>query len=199
MSFCVCNHRQWSHNKLATTPETYGNCTACSCVGFAPKSGADLTEPQQAALAGAIFYTLPEEVLVEQIDPLLRDAVMRINASGWLWTAESCQGHPDCTDSLAWAGNVKPMLRLVCRTEHLGRAMALLTRSATYVGDELLPTAVGFEVWPRCLTQPEWSEVLVYMNIHARTVYDRNLGVEVWNRFAELVAQTAKTPPDVSL
>lgn len=44
-----------------------------------------------------------------RIDPLIWPVVERINKSGWVWTAESCQGGPDHK----WSRD--PMLRLVCR------------------------------------------------------------------------------------
>ncbi len=94
----------------------------------------------KAQAAGALFYTLPSELNVnEQIDPLLRTAVAAINSSGWIWTAESCQGHPDETEVAApWGHNVRPYLRLVCRDRHLGAACSELLTQARDEKDTLI-------------------------------------------------------------
>lgn len=66
---------------------------------------------------GASFYSDPESVDLALVDPLMRAFVQRMNSSGWVWTAECCQGHPDAPDNAyIWAGNTSPMVRLVLRT-----------------------------------------------------------------------------------
>lgn len=156
------------------------------------------SEARDAGVTG--IYCLPEELEDGQVDPLLLDAVRRINASGWVITAESCQGHPDATDPHAWAGNVRPMLRLVCRESDAPRlmfALATAARSERYldpgpVGDPIpiygsagrLPCGIGMDVYVHD-TPPGWFEALVYM--HARTAWDRDRGCEAFWRLAGLV------------
>ena len=146
------------------------------------------TEPavQEANDSGCIFYKDPATLRDEQIDPLLRDAVRRINRSGWLWTAESCQGHPDADD--AWAGNTRPMLRLVCRSEDRPRMMDALCQALADYNDDKLGEAYGkvlsIAVWPY-ERRNGWFEALVY--IPAAVAGERNAGCRCYERFAELV------------
>jgi len=135
--------------------------------------------------AGVHFYGDPEDLDPNLIDPLLRKAVARINLSSWVWTAESCQGHPDNDIGPVWAGNTSPMLRLVCRREQVGRMLGALHEASTGFEDEDgLRRYFSLRVHPQTLR--EWAEVLVY--IEAQTVRDRNLGIAVFEKFAELVA-----------
>jgi len=138
---------------------------------------------QEGLEAGVHFYDDPENLAPEQVDPLLRDAVARINRSGWVWTAESCQGHPDET-GYVWAGNTSPMLRLVCRTPEVGRMLGALHEASTgFVDEDGLPRYFSLRVHPQTLQG--WAEVLVY--VEARTVSERDLGIAVLDRLAELV------------
>jgi len=141
---------------------------------------------------GVAFYSDPLALTAEMIDPLLWPAVERINRSGWCWTAESCQGHPDAAGWMeAWAGNVRPMLRLVCKIENRGRLLDALLDAATSVewgkpdADLLGPNIASMHLYPQRARSP-WFVVLVYLD--AATVFDRNLGCRVYERFAELVA-----------
>lgn len=146
------------------------------------------------------IYCLPEELEDEQVDPLLRDAVRRINASGWVITAESCQGHPDSADPYVWAGNVQPMLRLVCREAHAPRLLFALTSASrlerylttgdagkpipTYGSSGRLPCGIGMSLYVND-SPPGWFEVLIYLN--AKTTWDRDMGCEAFGRLADLV------------
>lgn len=144
------------------------------------------TEPavQEANESGCIFYDDPATLRDEQIDPLLRDAVRQINKSGWLWTAESCQGHPDADD--AWAGNTRPMLRLVCRAEDRPRMMdALCQALADFNSGDEGYKVLSIAVWPYH-RRNGWFEALVY--IPAAIVGERDAGCRCYERFAELVA-----------
>ena len=85
---------------------------------------------RDAAKCGCDFYKLPDELTDDDIDPLLRPFVQKINRSGWVWTAESCQGHPEAKIP-AWADNVRPMLRLVTPKECLGRVLGLWVKAMT--------------------------------------------------------------------
>lgn len=71
------------------------------------------------------FFRPGKELLANKarIDPLIWPAVKRINESGWVWTAESCQG------GHGWYGD-KPMLRLVCRSADLNALMGVLYGAA---------------------------------------------------------------------
>jgi hypothetical protein len=141
--------------------------------------------------ARATFYGDPEAPeTFEDIDPLIRATCERICGSGWLWTAESCQGHPDDTSTFGpWADNVRPMIRFVCAREHAGHLFDLLLRA---VREEPGP-GVGaggyypFELWPCGGISDEalsWLDLLVY--VKATTVGQRDRGLECFARLAEL-------------
>lgn len=146
-------------------------------------------ELEDARKAGCVFYSMPWE-LDPNIDPLIRPAVERINKSIWLWTAESCQGHPDAAAQGAWASNTDPMIRLVTRAEHAGAMMAGLLRAYQGAADRELRDCRVFEcgglrVFPT--VRGEWAEVLVYVG--ARNVFQRGQAILVWDLFAEEVAR----------
>jgi hypothetical protein len=145
---------------------------------------------EEAREAGAIFYALPADLAPEMIDPLLRNAVGRINASGWVWTAESCQGHPDAataTDT-GWLHNTDPFLRLVCRQEREGEMLALLMRACT-VGEDDFDHGIYHGTTARLFREQrgDYAELLVYLP--SRNVMDRDQGVRVFERFASAVNQ----------
>lgn len=147
---------------------------------------------EEAQACGVHFYHDPEALKEDMIDPLIWPAVQQINRSGWCWTAESCQGHPDATDDFVWATNVRPMLRLVCRWPDRGRMLAAL-HDATIYEHEYEPglpgdlRGWGFEIWahPGKKKHGVWCEVLVYLG--ASTVYRRNQALKVFARLAALV------------
>lgn len=148
----------------------------------------DLEELQEAAkAAGVCFYELPKNLKPDQIDPLIRNAVMQINQSGWCFTAESCQGHPDMVEEAPWASNTDPMLRLICQKKDTGRMMATLVEAMYYQkgGEDGWQETLGFQGYPRAIRSSDWTEVLVY--IRCKTAFDRNLGIQAYERFARLV------------
>lgn len=141
-----------------------------------------------AQAAGALFYTLPSELKVnEQIDPLLRVAVAAINSSGWIWTAESCQGHPDEAEiSAPWGHNTQPYLRLVCRDLRLGDVVATLLTEARDESDRLIGA-------PRMILgtrelKDGWTELQVYVEAH--NVATRNRGCQALERFGFAVQRS---------
>lgn len=146
----------------------------------------------EAKTAGALFYTLPSELKVaEQIDPLLRLAVAAINSSGWVWTAESCQGHPDETDLHApWGHNTEPYLRLACRNRYVAPLLAQLLREA-HDDDSTLFGSPQMKLRTRQL-KDAWSEVQIYITAH--NVATRNRGCQALERFAFSVQRGAPFP-----
>ena len=137
----------------------------------------------------ANWYSEPDALDLAGIDPLLRETVERINGSGWCWTAESCQGHPDDSSEYGpWANNTKPMMRFVVWTRDLGRLMSALVRSMYYDREGgLLTQSCFFEVFPLPPARhfQEYTELLVY--IQARTVWQRDEGCRAYGRLADLV------------
>lgn len=139
---------------------------------------------------GAIFYTLPEDLNPDQLDPLLREAVLNINLSGFCWTAESCQGHPEAAvpGDTAWGHNVEPYLRLVCHDSCEGDILIALMRACDPQGeDELRAIEAGYE-HPQAARlyryqRGEYAEIMVYLKAH--NVMGRNGGIEVFRRFSE--------------
>jgi hypothetical protein len=139
-----------------------------------------------AQAAGALFYTLPSELEVDKaIDPHLRLAVSLINSSGWVWTAECCQGHPDETDLFApWGFNVEPYLRLVCRAQDLGDAVASILSEA-WDEDSKLRGTPQMKIHTRPL-KAGWMEFSVYAV--ARNVAERNRGCLAFERFGMAIS-----------
>lgn len=151
-------------------------------------------DPAEAERHKIIFYRLPQDLNLDEIDPLMRPVVRRINESGWVWTAECCQGHPDYNgEGAGWDHNVKPFLRLVTSKKTLGEMMGALASSMR------LPDRV--EGWPpekmRCdvtcsFTTHVWSgdlgpweQVLIYVEAH--NVLTRDRGIEALAAFAERI------------
>lgn len=140
------------------------------------------SEDQQLAArtAGALFYILPKDLTERDVDPLLWPVVESINRSEWVWTAESCQGHPDDAEGLPWSFNTKPMLRLVVRLKDLGTMLAVLACAAPEPADPLHTNV--FEVVSHPL-KDRWFSVVIY--VQAINVYQRNRGVAMLKRFAD--------------
>lgn len=152
----------------------------------------DLLRPaRRAHEQGAIFYVLPEDLDPAQIDPLLREVVLNINLSGFCWTAESCQGHPDAAHirDTAWDHNTEPFLRLVYHEDDEPRVLTALARSLAIPDDGAYVDAVeGLwnEYQPLRLYRDqrgEYAELKVYLP--AKNAGQRNGGIEVFRRFSE--------------
>lgn len=162
----------------------------------------DGATPEAAQAAGAIFYTLPADLKPEQIDPLLRDIVFEINRSGWVWTGESCQGHPDASPGETfWPHNTEPFLRLVVHQARSAR-MLLHLAYALEVPDRALEHAsrVG---WLHSGAQgvrlyrddrDPYDEFRVYLP--AGNACERDGGIEVFRRFARSVNEVASVKGD---
>lgn len=143
-----------------------------------------LTE-QSAQDAGALFYVLPSDLTPEAIDPLLRLAVTLINSSGWVWTAECCQGHPDETDLHApWGHNASPYVRLVCCTEDLGDVVTTLLAEAHDEESQWM-AAAQMKLHTRPLKNG-WMELMVYVVAHNSAT--RNRGCQALERFGAAVS-----------
>ena len=143
--------------------------------------------------SGCMFYS-PPEAMDEWLDPLMRPVCEEINASGWVWTAESCQGHPDHAEGGTWADNVRPMLRLVTEEANVGRMFAAILEAYQIECRAAMAThepngLAGFEVWPITFRNPGWAETLIYLN--AKTVYQRDSGMGLWKTFAKIVNRKA--------
>jgi len=144
----------------------------------------------EAKATGMLFYCPPADLKPEMVDPLLWPAVQAINASGWVWTAESCQGHPDDEDGMPWAFNTSPFLRLVTREENVGRMLAALVRAAQ-IPDDPLSTHVLELATHRI--KDGWTSTNVYVRAH--TVRERNRGCQAFERFGEIVRASDNSEP----
>lgn len=103
-------------------------------------------------------YVDPMRLTAKDVDAGVWRAVRRINTSGWVWTAESCEGHP----GRSWSA--VPEIRLVCRTADLPALMALIYRSAR-VGDWARGTVLEDSVLVRrhaSAQKPGWAELRVF-------------------------------------
>lgn len=140
-----------------------------------------------------IFYSLPQDLDLAQIDPMMRPVVEKINASGWVWTAECCQGHPDYDGSNpGWDHNPSPFLRLVCEKYSLGDMLGELVASMRLPNvfdindrrcrcDYVCPLKVF--LWSRELGP--WEQINVYVEAH--NVRGRDFGIEALTQFADRV------------
>lgn len=139
--------------------------------------------------SGALFYSPPDK-MDQWVDPLMRPICEAINTSGWVWTAESCQGHPDATTSGTWGENTNPMIRLV--TKDPGGTMHALFRAFKVAAERTdkrpdLFEIHGFRAYPTGRGNDGWTEILVY--IDAKTTFQRDQALDVWGAFAELVVE----------
>lgn len=151
----------------------------------------DVVLPDVPKLSGAIFYSPPHK-LDEWMDPLMRPVCEEINRSGWVWTAESCQGHPEADHPGAWASNTRPMLRLVTAAVTVGMMLAAImeaygieSREVKGIGQRSELT--GLTVYPSEERNPGWIEVLIYIN--AANMYQRDCAMGVWRHFAKIVTR----------
>ncbi len=84
-------------------------------------------------------------------DAGIRNACECINASWWLRTAESCEGH---VDNELWPD---PMIRFVCRSRYVGYLLFLL-KSASESAPHSYPA-----IYCGYAPDDEWSDVLTYI------------------------------------
>jgi hypothetical protein len=151
---------------------------------------------EAARKAGCIFYEMPWKIDPKQIDPLILPVVTRINESGFVWTGESCQGHPDSKECGAWASNTRPMLRLITWDENVGRLCSDLISAYQLLHDETMRSLMtdspktwevgAIEIYPQPL-HGGWTELLIYL--WTATAYQRDQGIEVLKKFSELICR----------
>lgn len=130
------------------------------------------------------IYKQPHEISLADLDPLIGPVVIHINQSNWVWTVESCQGHPD-SEKPAWANNARPMLRLLCRHEDQGALCFHLLESVWWYMNKYPDYHHGLEIIPTGRAKAGdvvWAESLVYLQ--ARIAYERNIGIEILDQFA---------------
>lgn len=122
------------------------------------------------------YYDPVTELRAKYVDARIWPAVKRINESGWVWTAESCQGHPKPLRNQLQANC--PWLRLVCRQSDAATMLGVLA-AATPKGAPQPGQKEG-RVELRMHTTPPagWFEVRVYV---------RKGGIGVFERFAEKI------------
>jgi hypothetical protein len=143
-----------------------------------------------AQAARVIIYDRPDTLDLEQIDAPIREAVRRINASGWCFTAESCSGHPDAAYKWTWGFN-KPYLRLTTRREDMGRCLDLLSAaSCGFVDDEGLNHTFGLQVF-RYEDRGDFAQVGVYLD--AGTVWMRDAAMRVFEAFGDAACASTDT------
>lgn len=145
--------------------------------------------PLDARAAGVRFYELPESLEPHMIDPLIWPVVKKINDSGFVWTSESCQGHPDAKEP-SWANNTDPMLRLVCPRDRVGQVMAALIDACERVSfdDDSTSWTPGqsIKIFPHtedAARRKGWAELLVYLP--ASAVWSRDRAIRALDAFAD--------------
>lgn len=72
-----------------------------------------------------------------ELDRKIRESVLLVNTSKWVWTAESCQGHPkNRRGSAGYIGwSQVPMMRFVCRSADVGDLLTLVYKELK-IGEE---------------------------------------------------------------
>jgi hypothetical protein len=130
-------------------------------------------DPIEAQKHKIAFYSLPQDVDFNKIDPLMCPIISKINSSGWVWTAECCQGHPDTTEAVGWDHNTSPYLRLVVLNGRNFKDMLLI----------LMTACRGHVVEIHTVERDLWVEVLLY--VKAINVLQRNAGIRALTKFAE--------------
>ena len=153
------------------------------------------TDLEAAKKCGALFYSPPDD-MAEDVDPLIRPICESINKSEWVWTAESCAGHPEADEAGAWFHNTSPFLRLVTHETKVGRMMELIFKAIIQV-DHAMEKKIHethelhilevrqLDVIPSSRPSEGWTETIV--RITAVNVYQRNQALMVWKQFAENV------------
>lgn len=144
-------------------------------------------KPFDKALAqktGLHFYELPQNLDIACVDALIRPIVIRINESGWVWTAESCQGHPEYDENSigAWEHNTDPYLRLIVVRSRFGEMLAHLARAMSTRRMDQHVVTLKLIMWPQEIEE-EFEQVMVYLP--ATNVLRRNMGLDALRRFAE--------------
>ena len=166
--------------------------TCAACGAMTPSADKSL---EAAVKSGAMFYSPPDK-MDEWVDDLMRPICESINKSEWVWTAESCAGHPEADEAGAWFHNTHPFIRLVTHKSNEGRVMELMFKAMHQVDKDMQENTRKYkelqllesrmiEVIPSARPKPEWSELIIRLN--AVNVYQRNQALEVWKQFAENV------------
>lgn len=150
------------------------------------EGGVSLFEEWQDA--GCCPYGDPQELVESDVDPAIWPAVKRINESGWLWTGESCQGHPDADYPMPWAGNVRPYLRLILRTDDEARLLPVLLDASVRIKEEaMLADASYSPSWSMSVHSRQDGWTALYLYVEATTAWERDMGC----RFLEWVGKEA--------
>lgn len=137
-----------------------------------------------------VLYEDPRTLDYETLEEGVRGPCRRINESGWCFTAESCHGHVHerTKDLGSWGDD--PFIRLTARREHFGHMLMLFAQAMTYDDSDSYGISLGkrtlqFNVSRDDRGEPVFMSAIV--RIPAPRVYVRNLALEAFGRFAELV------------
>jgi hypothetical protein len=137
---------------------------------------------------GIIFYSMPQNLDINNVDFLLRPTVETINASGWVWTSECCQGHPDADGSIntGWDHNTHPFMRLITKQNNCGKLLGKLLAAMR------LPERTCI-CRLHTVARGEWVEVIVY--VEAVNVLQRNQGITALSNFASALHEAGQVAP----
>lgn len=174
----------------------------------------DPKEPRRAKDAGVFFFTLPGKLRPSAVDRLLRKTVRLINSSGWAWTTECCQGHPDFDGTKkrgdrGWSkywkgcgGGANPILRVVVRKERVGPLMWALAEALHSIQERCsdrdhkdhfggtTPQLMLQLKYPFRKTGYAWRQVVLV--IPSEDVSERNAGCKTFEEFALLIHEMGK-------
>jgi len=91
------------------------------------------------------------------LDPGIREQCIETNKSGWLWTAESCDGGEPTG---AWTSRPDPFIRYVCRKEHVGHLLVLVRKACCW-GEP--PWWAQPNIYSGHAEDGTWMDVMVYI------------------------------------
>lgn len=149
---------------------------------------------------GVCLYHNIDDLENAPLDPLIRPVCEKICSSGWCFTAESCQGHPDADVPDVWAGNTAPMLRLFCKPERMGDMLKCLMEASFFEydmeegfenkqeGTFMTKATVSWKVFPYSLNE-NWFSALIYFE--GSTVWDRKKIIEQLMIFGEKLCEVS--------
>lgn len=114
------------------------------------------------------FCVRPELLSDEDVDPEMRAVVAAINASGWVWTTWSCEGHQHED------GYTTPYLGLVTQCKNMGSLLEIFYQTARDVtieyepqgeGDPACARCIGFSLAPESVSKTHWCRFCIYPDI----------------------------------
>ena len=134
------------------------------------------------------FPVRPELLTLDHLDSKIAEAVFSINASGWVWTVWSCEGHDHGEGC-----KTIPYLGLVVQTNRVGELLEILYEAALEIRQEIeIPADMeGILQRERCIeftVRPD-LEMMIDPSYHGFCLYVPNGPLENAQAYFRLVAE----------